>query len=190
MNARGILAAAAVGALLVLAMPTRALGPVTAPVSACFVPGPTDCTEEIVQAIGAAAREIRVQAYGFSSPPVLGALAAARRRGADVQAVLDKTNDRRRSRAPYTGATYMANAGVPVWIDATSGIAHNKVIVIDGHLVVGGSLNYSANAQRKNVENVTFIDSPEVAGWFLRNWAARRDVSYRFEPQAYPAQDQ
>ena len=39
------------------------------------------------------------------------------------------------------------------------------------------SFNYSAAADSRNTENVTFIDSPIVAGWFLTNWQARRDVS-------------
>jgi phospholipase D len=49
--------------------------------------------------------------------------------------------------------------------------------------VIGGSFNYSAAADSRNAENVTFIDSPVVAGWFLANWQARRDVS-----EAWPAE--
>jgi hypothetical protein len=33
--------------------------------------------------------------------------------------------------------------------------------------VIGGSFNDSASADSRNAENVTFIDSPDVAGWFL-----------------------
>jgi phospholipase D len=43
--------------------------------------------------------------------------------------------------------------------------------------VIGGSFNDSAFADSRNAENVTFIDSPDVAGWFLANWQSRRDVS-------------
>jgi hypothetical protein len=28
---------------------------------------------------------------------------------------------------------------------------------------------------------VTFIDSPEVAGWYLDNWQSRKEVSRAFE---------
>lgn len=155
------------------------------------------CVGDIVAAIAAAREQIRVQAYGFTSPPILGALAAAKARGVDVQVILDKTNDRggedenaldfvanpqgqRRARSRYSGATYMDNAGVPVWIDDAPAIAHNKLLVIDRHLVIGGSYNYTLAAERRNAENVTFIDSPEVAEWFLANWASRRDVSRPF----------
>jgi hypothetical protein len=33
--------------------------------------------------------------------------------------------------------------------------------------VIGGSFNDSASADSRNAENVTFIDSPDLAGWFL-----------------------
>src|SRR5438309_6038372 len=83
----------------------------------------------------------------------------------------------------------MANAGVPVWIDDAPAIAHNKIIVIDRRIVIGGSYNYTASAERRNAENVTFIDSPDMAEWFLANWTSRRDASrpLRTEPAGSPA---
>ncbi len=125
------LALAAIGFLL-LPVGLQAREPVMAPVSACFVP-PENCAAQIVAAIDAATTEIRVQAYAFTSPPILGALASAKRRGLDVQVVLDRSNDHSASEPRYSGATFMANAGVPVWIDTHSGIAHNKLIIIDQH---------------------------------------------------------
>jgi phospholipase D len=50
-------------------------------------------------------------------------------------------------------------------------------MIVDRHLVIGGLFNYSAAADSRNAENVTFIDPPDVAGWFLANRQARRDVS-------------
>ncbi len=138
---------------------------------------------------------IRVQAYGFTSRPILRALAAARARGIDVQVILDKSDApaldrdddpapprRTRRRWRFAGAESMADAGVPVWIDDLPAIAHNKLILIDGHLVIGGSYNYTAAAERRNAENVTFIDSTEVAQWFLANWRSRRELSRPWAP--------
>lgn len=165
-------------------------GPATARISACFVPA-QHCIGDIVAAIEAAREEIRVQAYRFTSVPILRALAAARARGVDVAVILDKSNDRYSDdadapRSRYSGATYMANAGVPVWIDFAPAIAHNKLIILDRHLVIGGSYNYTMSAERRNAENVTFIDSPEVAEWFLANWTSRRDVARRFQARPAP----
>ncbi len=79
-------------------------GPATARVSVCFVPEQA-CGMAVVEAIDAARRSIRVQAYGFTSAAILRALAAARARGVDVQAILDKSDDRERGNR-LTGARF------------------------------------------------------------------------------------
>jgi phosphatidylserine/phosphatidylglycerophosphate/cardiolipin synthase-like enzyme len=56
-----------------------------------------------------------------------------------VQVILDRTNEQ----AGYTGATYLHNHGVEPLIDDKVSIAHNKVMVIDGHDVVTGSFNFT-----------------------------------------------
>jgi phosphatidylserine/phosphatidylglycerophosphate/cardiolipin synthase-like enzyme len=164
-------------------------GPVAAQVAVCFVPE-QECDGPVVQAIAAAQKTIRVQAYGFTSRVILRALAEARSRGVDVQAILDKSDDRPDTddqpskRKRTSGARFTTAANIPTWIDDGVAIAHNKVIIIDGHLVIGGSYNYTASAERRNAENVTFIDAPVVADFYLVNWEARKAVSRpsRYEP--------
>lgn len=60
-------------------------------------------------------------------------------------------------------------------------LAHNKIIVIDGHLTIGGSYNYTAAAQKRNAENVTFMESRELAREYQENWDSRLKVSRSFE---------
>jgi phospholipase D len=86
-------------------------GPATAQVSVCFVPEQA-CGEAVTDAIAGAASFIRIQAYGLTSPAILGALAAARARGIDVQAVLDKSDERDHGRR-VTGARFMVEANIP-----------------------------------------------------------------------------
>jgi phosphatidylserine/phosphatidylglycerophosphate/cardiolipin synthase-like enzyme len=138
-------------------------------VDVCFVPSEI-CIGRIVAAIDAARREVRVQAYGFTAEPVIAALLRAHARGVDMAALLDRSNEQGR----HPGLSALQAAGVPVWIDTVSGIAHIKAIVIDRHLVIGGSYNYTASAERRNVEDVTFTESTEIAGRFLRDWQQRR----------------
>lgn len=168
--------------------PSPPHGPVFAEVSVCFVPA-QECDTAVSEAIGRAEKFIRVQAYGFTSQPVLRALAEARARGVDVQAILDKSDDRPdREGAPPRpgGARFTAEANIPTWIDGSVAIAHNKLIIIDGHLVIGGSYNYTASAERRNAENVTFIDAPVVADFYLVNWDARKAASH---PSRFMADD-
>lgn len=170
--------------LLAVAVPAWAQvphGPEPGQVSVCFTPA-SHCAGVIAAAIAGAQHQVRVQAYGFTSAPILRELAAAHRRGIDVAVILDKSQDHRaEDRGRYSGAVYMGHAGVPVWIDDLPAIAHNKVVVIDEHLVVTGSFNFTASAERRNAENVVLIDSPEVARWFLDNWLSRQAVSRLYE---------
>lgn len=150
-----------------------------ATVETCFTPQQL-CTGIIVAAIERARREIKVEAYGFTSPPILDALVKARRRGLDVQVILDRTNA---SRGRNKGAMEMTGAGVPVWIDHRSGIAHNKVVVIDGHLVITGSFNFTVSADRKNAENVVVLESPTLAARYLANWRSLLAVARPYDGQ-------
>lgn len=142
-----------------------------AAVDVCFVPAES-CVTRIVAAIDAAETQIRVQAYGFTARPVLDALLRAKDRGVDVAALLDRSNERGR----HPGLSAMVG-GIPVWIDTVTGIAHIKAIMIDQRLVIGGSYNYTASAERRNVEDVTFTRSPDIAERFLTDWGARQAVA-------------
>jgi phosphatidylserine/phosphatidylglycerophosphate/cardiolipin synthase-like enzyme len=162
--------------LAALLFPLAAVAqPAPAQVDVCFTPA-QHCQPRIVEAINAARSEIEVQAYGFTSVPILGALAAAKQRGVDVQVILDKSN----LTAQYSGAVYVAHTGIPIWIDNRPAIAHNKTIIIDKRLVIGGSYNYSSSAETRNAENVLFLESPTVAAEFLANWESRRQASMPF----------
>lgn len=80
-------------------------------------------------------------------------LADAKGRSVDVKVILDKANDK----GKYSGATYVTNAGIPVWIDYKPAIAHNKVMVIDGTDVFTGSFNFTAAVRGHNAENVLLL---------------------------------
>jgi phosphatidylserine/phosphatidylglycerophosphate/cardiolipin synthase-like enzyme len=148
------------------------------PAELCFTPG-GDCTGMLVQAIGQAQKTIYVQAYSFTSAPIAKALADAERRGVHVEAILDKSQQTAR----YSGATYLAHAGIPVYIDAKHAIAHNKVMILDGSRVVTGSFNFTKAAQEKNAENLIIIDDAGLAAKYMRNWQEHRGHS---EPYAGP----
>ena len=91
----------------------------------------------------------------------------AKRRGVDVQVILDKSQRSER----YSGATYLANEGIPVSIDSDHRIAHNKVMIIDGQTVITGSFNFTKSAESGNAENVLLIlHAPELAMKYTGNW--------------------
>jgi phospholipase D len=144
-----------------------------ASVDICFRPGADSCEAKIVDEIDHSETSLLVQAYGFTSTPIIQSLRRAHDRGVVVRVLLDKDNDQPR----YTGATYLTNAAVPVRIDDRVTIAHNKVIVIDGKTTIGGSFNYTVSAEKRNAENVTFVRSQCVASEFAANFEKRWAIS-------------
>ncbi|MEI7606956.1 MAG: phospholipase D family protein [Rhodospirillaceae bacterium] len=141
----------------------------------CFTPG-GECTDIVVREVDAARRQVLVQAYSFTSAPIAEALVKAKRRGVDVRTVLDKSQKTER----YSGATFLANGGVPVLIDSAHAIAHNKVMVIDGATVITGSFNFTKAAQERNAENLLVIRDAAIAAMYGRNWQEHAEHSEPF----------
>jgi phosphatidylserine/phosphatidylglycerophosphate/cardiolipin synthase-like enzyme len=114
-------------------------------------------TTAIVEALGAAQRQVLVQAYSFTSAPIAKALVDAHKRGVQVLAVLDKSNET----AKYSAATFLVNVGIQTLIDDQHAIAHSKVMVIDSATIITGSFNFTKAAEEKNAENLLVItDAP------------------------------
>jgi phosphatidylserine/phosphatidylglycerophosphate/cardiolipin synthase-like enzyme len=147
-----------------------------APTQVYFSPN-GGCTAAIVKEITDAKSEILVQAYSFTSPTIAKALVSAHKRGVKVEAILDKSQ---RS-AKYTSASFLANSGIPTFIDARHAIAHNKIMIIDKETVITGSFNFTRAAEEKNAENLLIIKSRELAEIYIGNWDRHREHSERYE---------
>ncbi len=134
------------------------------------------CTEAVVEALGNAKATVLVQAYSFTSAAIAEALVQAHRRGVKVQVLLDKSQRKEK----YSSATFVYNNGIPCFIDAQHGIAHNKVMVIDGDQVITGSFNFTKAAEEDNAENLLVIEDHELARKYTQNWDAHRRHSKRY----------
>lgn len=135
-------------------------------------------TELVVKVIDTARQSIRLAAYSFTSKPIAEALVAAHKRGVDVQVVVDKSQKTER----YTSATFLANMGIPVRVDAMHAIMHNKFIVVDGQHVETGSYNYSKAAEERNAENALVNwNSPKLAAIYTDNWRLHWDHSEPYQ---------
>ncbi len=142
----------------------------------CFSPN-GGCTESIVKEIDNAKSEILVQAYSFTSAPIAKALTDAFKRGVKVEAILDKSQRKEK----YTAATFLANAGIPTYIDDKHAIAHNKIMVIDRETVITGSFNFTKAAEEKNAENLLIIRNKDLAKIYIDNWEKHREHSDKYE---------
>src|SRR5262249_50243125 len=141
--------------------------------TACFTPA-QNCTAEIVAIIDKARNNIFVQAYSFTSRPIIDALVRAAERGVQVFVILDKDKF---SGQYYSPADLFMAHHIPVWNDNSLNIAHNKVIIVDRRTVETGSFNYTHAAQYNNAENVLIINDPILAEKYLANWYHRQSLS-------------
>ncbi len=126
----------------------------------------------IVDGIRRARHQILVQAFSFTSRTLANALAAAKRRGVDVQVMADReqTFSGEASRIPD-----LVQAGIPVMLEVRYQSAHNKVMVVDAGTadaaVITGSYNWTYAAQNKNAENVLILrHNPDIVNAYAANW--------------------
>jgi phosphatidylserine/phosphatidylglycerophosphate/cardiolipin synthase-like enzyme len=126
------------------------------------------CTEAVVSNLGRATNSVLVQAYSFTSAPIAKALVDAEKRGVKVRVILDKSQRTEK----YSEADFLIHAGVPTWIDAKHAIAHNKIMIIDGKIILTGSFNFTKAAEDDNAENLLVIQDPALAAKYTANWQA------------------
>ncbi|MFO1183513.1 MAG: phospholipase D family protein [Bauldia sp.] len=166
----------AVASLVALAVSTVAVaeGAATAPdIAVCFTPG-EDCTGKIVAEIDAAKSSLLIQAFSFTSTPLMKAIDSAHKRGVAVRIIMDRTNETQ----DHVAATFFAQRGMVPLIDDKVEIAHNKVMVIDGRVVITGSFNFTTAAQKANAENVLIVkNDPALAKAYEANWQKRAAAS-------------
>jgi phosphatidylserine/phosphatidylglycerophosphate/cardiolipin synthase-like enzyme len=135
------------------------------------------CTEAIIREIDHAKTEVLVQAFSFTSVPIAKALINAHKRGIKVLAILDKSQ----KSVKYTSAAFLADMGIPTYIDSAHAIAYNKVMVIDREIVITGSFNFTKGAEEKNAENLLIIKSKDLAKPYIDNWNQHKGHSEPYQ---------
>jgi phosphatidylserine/phosphatidylglycerophosphate/cardiolipin synthase-like enzyme len=176
LRALGLCAALTAPAVLHAQGAVQAASTATGPtLQAVFTPW-DDVEGVLVETIARARERVLVQAYLLTSKQISAALIAARRRGLDVQVLLDAGQ---LEKVPSSTAALLAAAGVAVWVETKYQNAHNKVMLIDpGHpdaAVVTGSYNFTWTAQHRNAENVLIVRADRrLAARYLENWERHR----------------
>ena len=121
----------------------------------------------ILNRIKKAKSSVYFMCFSFTSDDIGEAMIARHRDGLKVAGIFEK----RGSGNDYSEFTKMKIEGVPVETDRNVHVMHHKVIIIDGYRVITGSYNLSANANTKNDENIIIIDSREIAGLYMSEFA-------------------
>ena len=136
-----------------------------------------EATQAVVDALTQATNSVFVQAYSFTSAPIARALVDAQHRGLQIQVILDKSQRTEK----YSEADFLKDEGISTMIDAEHGIAHNKIMLVDGYIVLTGSFNFTKAAEENNAENLLVLNDPVLAKRYADNWLAHQGHSEPYE---------
>lgn len=129
----------------------------------------------LIPIVEGAQSSIRFLAFSFTDYPLAKAMIDRSAEGVNVAGVFEKVGSETESAELRT----LLCAGVPVRQDGNPSFLHHKLIIVDEHIVMTGSLNYSTNAEESNDENVIIVDNPEIAALYIqefeRVWAQGSD---------------
>ena len=103
------------------------------------------CDDAILEGIRGAKRTILVHAYLLYSTRLAGALVRAHQRGVRVHVILDA--HAQPHHPPVPAVARLVAAGITVSLDARHESAHDKVMILDGEVVITGSYNWTVAAE-------------------------------------------
>ena len=129
----------------------------------------------ILDGIRSAQQTILVQAYLLYSTRLAGALVRAHQRGVQVHVILDA--NAQPHDPPVKAVALLVGAGIAVSLDERHEWAHDKVMILDGEVVITGSYNWTLAAENNNGENLLVIRDPRLAGVYTENWRRHADHS-------------
>jgi phosphatidylserine/phosphatidylglycerophosphate/cardiolipin synthase-like enzyme len=131
--------------------------------------------EIIAVDIGQAQQQVDVAAFELESPAMTAALIDRHNNGIRVRVVTDSDNTDRPS------IPQLRHNGITVVEDGRAALMHNKFVVIDGHIVWTGSMNFTPNDVYCNNNNLVRFQSERLAA----NYQAEMDEKFdqgRFGP--------
>lgn len=135
-----------------------------------FSPQHKPITRGVLPLLRKAKDRIDVAVFYLTHKGITEQLIRAHRRGVRVRVIVDATS----ATNGYTKHELLRVAGIPVKVEHWGGKMHMKSLVIDGHTVVTGSMNFTSAGEGGNDENTTIIESRRHAQYyeamFQRMW--------------------
>jgi phosphatidylserine/phosphatidylglycerophosphate/cardiolipin synthase-like enzyme len=116
------------------------------------------CENQVINWIDKANSSIHVLIYSFTLDSVGTALIEALGRHIEVKIVFEKGQIGQSSEYQR-----LRNSAVDVRNDTNPSYMHDKIMIVDGKVVLTGSFNWSNNAENENNENLLIITSTSLA---------------------------
>jgi phosphatidylserine/phosphatidylglycerophosphate/cardiolipin synthase-like enzyme len=121
----------------------------------------------LVSLVNGAEEKITFMAFSFTSDDLAAAMVRALDRGVEVKGILDKSQGLSNRGGEYWN---LLSNGVDVRLDGEDGSMHHKVLIIDERILVTGSYNFSASAERQNDENTLILHDEWIALQFMEEF--------------------
>jgi phosphatidylserine/phosphatidylglycerophosphate/cardiolipin synthase-like enzyme len=140
--------------------------------------------DRIIPIVASAQSNIRFLAFSFTDYPLANAMIQRAAAGVDVAGVYEKVG------SETEGAelkTFLC-ARVPVRQDGNPKFLHDKLIILDNHIVISGSFNFSNNATDNNDENVIILDNAEIARLYMQEFDRIWSIAADPDPAKFPCQ--
>jgi len=117
--------------------------------SVYFSPG-NECKNAIIHHIKQAKETVEICVFTISDNDISRQILASHKKGIRIKVITDdeKIND------IGSDIREMYDAGIPVRIDGTRSLMHNKFCVVDGEIIITGSYNWTNSAADRNFENI------------------------------------
>lgn len=114
-----------------------------------------------------AQQSIHFLAYSFTSNELGDILRQQHEAGLTVQGVMEAEQVKSNQGTEYDP---FQQADMQVRLDGNEGQMHHKVFIIDEHIVILGSYNFSRAAEERNDETILIIDNAEIAQQYLQEF--------------------
>jgi phosphatidylserine/phosphatidylglycerophosphate/cardiolipin synthase-like enzyme len=121
----------------------------------------------LVELVSAAQDSVYFLAYSFTSDALAEALVERGEHGVEIRGVFEKDQYESNQGTEFDR---LRKAGLDMRLDGNPRHMHHKVFIIDEKIVITGSYNYSANAEKRNDENLLVIHDPQVAALYLQEF--------------------
>lgn len=110
---------------------------------------------------------IDVLAYSFTRNDFADVIAAKVKSGVKFHGVFDADQAGSNIGGEYD---FFRKSGYAVRLDGIPGLLHDKVMIIDRQVVITGSYNFTATAEKTNDENLVIIHDPVIAAQYLQHF--------------------
>ena len=130
--------------------------------------------DKVIREVSRAKVSVHFMAFSFTDDDLGDALKNLQNNGVNVIGIFES----RGADTDSSECQKLLRGGSDVRLDGNPYTFHHKVIILDGHLVIFGSFNFSQNANQSNDENLLIIDSQNLATSFEEEFQKRLAESF------------